>query len=181
MEIRNAAVLTGVSRPPGMAVMPHPPQSRGRSFMANCLPLGAARQSRTFGLRQLTSPFSKATFSSVIQWPQIIPVSDNSSNLWLYGRICGSKWPSRRTGPLLSDGTEWRTTPLAAGKDEFFALDHGLQGHPREPDRVVTACRRAFSGRFGPQTGRFPSSAASVYPQILLRRRIYIDQARVGK
>ena len=45
------------------------------------------------------------------------------------------------------------------------------RGHPRELDRVVTACCRACSGRSWPKTGRFPRSGAGIHPQILLTRR----------
>ena len=75
-------------------------------------------------------------------------------------------------------GMALRTGPRGVDDDEFFALDHGLQRHPRERDRVVTGCRHAFPGASWPKTRPFPNSAARAYPQILLRRPFCFSAAR---
>jgi hypothetical protein len=80
------------------------------------------------------------TFLGAIHWLTANEFSQKHDNAvvanliknWLCSRICGPKWPSSTADPCLPYGTEWRTAPLAVGNDEFFALDHGLQGHPRE-------------------------------------------------
>ena len=53
--------------------------------------------------------------------------------------MCGPKWSFSAADLRLPNEKRWRTSPLAMRNDEFFALDHVLQGHPRELDRVVTA------------------------------------------
>jgi hypothetical protein len=59
----------------------------------------------------------------------------------------------------------------SAWQGEFFALDHGFQGHPQrgEPawSRHTGAILRPFLGR---KAGRFAGSGTSVHPQVLLRR-----------
>ena len=86
----------------------------------------------------------------------------------LYSRICGPKWRSRRTGPVLQGGTQWRNAALGWGNDEFFALDRGLQQHPPERGEWSPDAGHAFSGRFSLKTGRFPCAG---------RRRLPTDSA----
>ena len=56
-----------------------------------------------------------------------------------YSTMCAPKWSFSTADLHFPNETRWRASPLAMRHDEFFALDHGLQGHPLELDRVVTA------------------------------------------
>jgi len=65
------------------------------------------------------------------------------------------------------------SAPLAAGKDEFFALDHGLRGHPRGGNPAVTNRERPSQAVPGPKKEALLAALCpNVCTEILLRRQV---------